>query len=191
MCSKPFILAKQRRPRLRTARAMFRLSLCHSWLSQNPKLQSTRQTTDNLTQGVQCWSCRICFLSSIVFLSCSFGKNIVRANANVTIPRQRQWGQFSASERRVTAGQRSSDISANPPHPLHSLDRHAAAVAHVVACARPATPGAWPKQRRTWSIMSFRRYRCGIGCWRSQSAALLPSARQGLQCSVLRIFLAC
>ena len=29
--------------------------------------------------------------------------------------------------------------------------------------AHPATPGAWPKQRHTWSIMSFRRYRCGNG----------------------------
>lgn len=32
------------------------------------------------------------------------------------------------------------------------------------ALAHPATPGAWPKRRRTWSITSFRRYRCGSGC---------------------------
>jgi len=65
--------------------------------------------------------------------------------------------KFFVSERRVKAGQRSLETAASPPHPLHSLDRHAVVVANVLVCARPATLGAWPKQGRTWSIMSFRR----------------------------------
>ena len=35
---------------------------------------------------------------------------------------------------------------------------------NVVACAPGATPGAWPKLPRIWSITFSRRYRCGNRC---------------------------
>ena len=61
--------------------------------------------------------------------------------------------------------------------------------ANVVACVPLATPGVWSKQRRTWSITSVRRYRCGNGGSKCPKRLRTFLQRDtALQGALLRIF---